>query len=351
MAGNSRQWWDIDYFPLRDAKGRLRILGKITVAEIQESTDTLPLPATLAELRERFDQRFRLDLLQSAVPALRRVANQVRLAAQTRTPVLLSGEPGTGKEWLARTVHAHGTSRERHFAAVDGAALPGPVVDGVLFGAGGVVGNRSVGTVYLKNIEKLPRELQDRINDWLTGGAAGPRFLAAVATTGETLLESLNCTLGTLVIALPSLRERLGDVPQLSRWFLGQVPTSEGHGTLRLSAAAESVFQAYSWPGNLRELREVLESVRSRVHGDRIDVADLPLNLRLAVGVEGRLPATDGRPVPLDVVLEQVERRLIGLALEKSRGNKSRAAEYLSIWRARLLRRMEALGLGGVEES
>ena len=110
-------------------------------------------------------------------------------------------------------------------------------------------------------------------------------------------------------------------------------------------------MRAYPWPGNLRELYSVMQGACWRVQGAHIDAVDLPANLRLAVQLERTSASTSERPLALDHVLEQVERRLIVLALRRAKGNKSRAAEWLSVWRPRLLRRMEALGIEGETEN
>src|SRR5207248_8117300 len=128
----------------------------------------------------------------------------------------------------------------------------------------------------------------------------------------------------------------------LAERLLAQSETTPERGR---SAAALQACQAYGWPGNLRELRHVLEAARQRAKNDRIEGTDLALKIRLAAGLEPA--AAPVRPLDLDKILAEVERRLIGLALRKARGNKSRAAELLSVWRPRLLRRLEALGLGG----
>jgi DNA-binding NtrC family response regulator len=107
------------------------------------------------------------------------------------------------------------------------------------------------------------------------------------------------------------------------------------------------LVRAYRWPGNLRELLTVLGGAQRRAKSEWIDAADLPAYVRLAVKLEAKAPGL--RPVPLDRVLEQVERRLMVLALRKAQGNKSRAAELLAIWRARLIRRASALGISDGE--
>jgi DNA-binding NtrC family response regulator len=110
-----------------------------------------------------------------------------------------------------------------------------------------------------------------------------------------------------------------------------------------LTPAARDVVHQYPWPGNLRELYETLSAARRRAAGRLIDVADLPVALRLR-SAAGPAPLAE-RPLPLDTLLEHAERRLIELALRRAKGNRGRAAEILGIWRARLLRRIEALEL------
>jgi DNA-binding NtrC family response regulator len=112
-----------------------------------------------------------------------------------------------------------------------------------------------------------------------------------------------------------------------------------------MTAEAKEILRRHSWPGNLWELEETLAAARRHATGPQLEIADLPAALRLRQAA-GRAPAAE-RPLPLDKLLEQTERRLIELALRRAKGNRGRAAEILGIWRARLLRRTEALGLGG----
>jgi PAS domain S-box-containing protein len=346
-ADRPREWWDIAFFPLNDARGRVRILGRIRPASVEEPAARVPLPETLASVRERVDARYTLENLTSTAPAMRLVANQVRLACQSATPVLLVGETGSGKEWLARIIHHEGPHREQSFAALDCPSLPPTVLSSILFDSGGLLTSGAVGTVFLRAISESPRDVQDRLSDWLGDtGATRPRLLASSridpgeAVRAGRLVESLHCTLSTLVIAVPPLRERRADLRDLIARLATRLMVEDGQKMVDFSPAAWEVLHAYSWPGNVRELLAVLMPLR----GKRIEVGDLPLSLRLATGLT-RETAPPPRALRLDSLLEQVERRLMALALRQARGNKSKAAELLGIWRARLIRRMEALGL------
>src|SRR5208283_3694949 len=113
------RWWQLEFFPLRGDRGLLCVLGKITPLAHEARADATPLPASLIALRERHIHWHGLEQLPDALPALRRLAAQVRLAGQTRAPVLLEGEAGAGKRWLAQAIHYHGPAREQAFVALD----------------------------------------------------------------------------------------------------------------------------------------------------------------------------------------------------------------------------------------
>jgi DNA-binding NtrC family response regulator len=164
------------------------------------------------------------------------------------------------------------------------------------------------------------------------------------------LLEELHCALGTLVIALPPLRERAADLPRLVERFLERANAEDERRVIRLTSDAWDVLRSHRWPGNLRELYAALQSARGHSQGDSIDASDLPAPLRLAVRLERTPDALPERPLVLDDLLAEAERRLLVLALRKAQGKKGRAAELLAIWRQRLVRRMEVLGIPDSEE-
>src|SRR5437588_549012 len=126
----------------------------------QAVTTGQPLPPRLIVLREQTAQAYGIEHFPAESPAQRRLLEQVRLAGLVDAPVLLVGEAGTGKQWLARTIHRQGKARERTFALVDCARLPAAALPGVLFGEPGLCRRAHVGTVYLREPARLPRELQ-----------------------------------------------------------------------------------------------------------------------------------------------------------------------------------------------
>jgi transcriptional regulator with PAS, ATPase and Fis domain len=349
--GGGRQCWDIEFVPFRDEQGTLAVLGKITPVAGGDAVCG-GLPDKVVALRAALAGRYTLDSLGGGTPAQRRLAEQTRLAAASRAAVLLVGEPGAGKHWLARTIHGLGATREQAFAALDCGKLPEPALAAALFGDAGLIRRPGIGTLYLREPAALPCDLQARLAELLADpGEAGPRVIAgcpadpAKEARADRLLEDLHCALGTLVLELPPLRRRLAELPWLVERLLEQVAAADGRPVPALTPAAWESLRAYPWPGNLRELRAALTSARAHAAADTVDVADLPGPVRLAVQL-GQEPGPRGeRALPLAPLLEQVERRLIQLALGRAQGNKSRAAELLGLPRPRLLRRMEALGL------
>lgn len=350
------RWWDLDFFSLSGPDGLLGILGRIRPLSEGAAGGAGLLTEELVTLREHRSQRYSRDQLASALPALQQVLDQVRLAGQSRVPIQIIGESGTGKQWLARLIHHSGLAREQHFVVADCGHLPVPALRAILFGDRIAPPRDAVGTLYLRNPAGLPRELQARLADWLSRQRAGesdpfPRLIAGCPADPATevqagrLLEELACCLGTLTIHLPPLRDRLADLPALMQQLLERTALASDRSLAGLTPAALDLLRSYSWPGNLRELHTVLTFAARHGRGEQLDVADLPAYLRQAVHLNRVAPAVPVKPLALDSILEEAERRLILLALRWAQGNKTRAAELLAIWRPRLLRRMEALGI------
>jgi DNA-binding NtrC family response regulator len=352
-----RSWWDIDFLPCRGEQGLLFILGRIAVSGLVSLSPSTSLSEGIQVLREKVLHRYNLEALASVAPALDLVREQVRLAARVGVPILLTGEAGVGKEWIARTIHALSAHRSRPFVALNCRRLPGEVIAGVLFGEGALASQVEAGTVYLQEPSHLPRELQGRICDLMILGEEGeqpsstlPPVRIMAGCSGEPadevrsgrLLEEFLCCLSPIRIRIPPLRERRQDLPALGERMLELAREASGSHFQGCTPDAWETLAAHSWPGNLAEFLRILFGAGAHAAGPLIEKGDLPLYLRLPPSAgTGEAPG-----LPLRSILEEAERRLIALALHKTGGNKSKAAAILALNRPALLRRMEALGIG-----
>jgi two-component system, NtrC family, response regulator AtoC len=307
----------------------------------------------------------RIEGIVGSSAAMREVAEQVARAAPTESTVLLTGDSGTGKELVARAIHAASDRREGGFIAMSCAAVPQEILEAELFGhvkgaftgAGegrvGLFQQANGGTLFLDEIGDMPIELQPKLLRALQersarpiGGAKEVAFDARIVTAtnknlghavekGEFRRELL-FRINVLHIHLPPLRERGWDVIELARYFLELA--SEGGPACTLTAEAERLLLAYHWPGNVRELENCINAAVALASGGRVGLEELP------TGIRSRRPAHG--PILVDPVsLQDVERRHIEVVLRAVGWNKAKAARKLGIDRATLYRKLERLGL------
>ncbi len=341
-------WWDITFVPLpgerpESTRPVLGVLGFVTkVGEKVRKAEQVP--AGVAELRRQHAAAFPFELFAGPSPASRRLLTQIHLAAQTTVPVWVVGEAGSGKETLARVVHHNGPTRERPFFALDCTALQPGLVEGLLFGKGGLAGTAHLGTVYLKHPAALTRDLQDRLAQWLTAPPAAPRLICGSArpaldeVAAGRLVAPFHAALSVLELRIPPLRERPDDLPRLVDAVLMRT------GIERLIAdEAWPEFRAYDWPGNVRELAEVLAGAAAKAPDVVIEPAHLPRHVKEAKLLVGAVPRP--RPRPVADVLATVERRMIELALRQVGPSLTATADWLGWSRNMLFRRMKELGI------
>jgi DNA-binding NtrC family response regulator len=298
-------------------------------------------------------RRAELPAIVARSRAMQQVLALIERVAPASASVLITGEHGTGKEVVARAIHAASDRRDRAFVAVNAGGLGDGVLESELFGhvRGAFTDARADrpgcfeladgGTLFLDEIANMPLGQQARLLRVLqTGefhpvGSSRPRRVdvrvlaatnadvAAAAAAGQ-LREDLLYRLNTVELQLPALRDRREDIPELAGAFL------RGR---RLSAAALQALLAHSWPGNVRELEHVIERACLLAAGDEIAVEDLQLKAR------GEAPRIE------DLTLDQAERYLIERALAAHGGNVSEAARVLGLSRSALYRRLASLGI------
>lgn len=307
---------------------------------------------------------------QSAV--MHRLFEQIAQIAPAAGPVLILGESGSGKELVARAIHACSTRANAPFVAVNCAGIPENLIESEFFGhaPGAFTGARTRrdglfqeaegGTLLLDEIAEMPLALQTKLLRILQDGQVRPvggnqehqvdvRVLAAThqnleKTVGEgKLREDLFYRLETFTLRIPPLRERGEDIELLANRFLSQFAGQMRKPAKKLSTAALERIVNYSFPGNVRELKNAMERAVTFCHESTIRSEHLPARLRRDPGQTG--DATDrpdrgifdGNPPP---TLDQVERRYVTKVLEQVQGNKKKAADLLGISRKTLYRKL-----------
>jgi two-component system nitrogen regulation response regulator NtrX len=297
------------------------------------------------------------------------------MAAPTNGRVLIYGENGTGKELVARTVHALSRRRHSAFVEVNCAAIPEDLIESELFGHmrgaftgavadrrgkfeladGGTIFLDEIGDMSLKTQAKVLRVLQEQTMEPVGGAASirvDVRVLAATNKDLQTEIrggrfrEDLYFRLNVIPIFVPGLRDRQEDIPLLADHFMAGFAREYGRRVKKFEPSAVAVLQQYSWPGNVRELRNVIERLMIMVVGDSISEGDLTfLDLTGVPRADAAGPAAPVERITLYEARDHFERDLILRTLAAQQGNMSRTAEVLGVERSNLYRKMKAFGI------
>ena len=341
-----------------------------TILVVRNALRQQRLEAENRALRAHVDRRLTLVGDSYVMAQLR---EQIAMAAPTNGRVLIYGENGTGKELVARTVHALSRRRGGPFVEVNCAAIPEDLIESELFGHvkgaftgavadrrgkfeaadGGTIFLDEVGDMSLKTQAKVLRVLQEQAFEPVGGTLSIRVDVRVLAATNKDLLaeirsgrfrEDLYFRLNVIPIFVPPLRDRQSDIPLLAEHFMTECAHEHGRRGKALDAGAMGSLRVYQWPGNVRELRNVLERLMIMVRGDTIRSRDLTF-------LDGaQLPAPDvyapdGEIVTLHRAREQFERDYILHALASQHGNMSRTAQALGVERSNLYRKMRAFGI------
>ncbi|HWI19835.1 MAG TPA: sigma-54 dependent transcriptional regulator [Vicinamibacterales bacterium] len=340
-------------------------------AAVRKAFEVAALTSENRYLRQVVAERFSFANMIAGSRAMRAVTETAGRVAQTDTSVLLEGESGTGKELLAKAIHFHSSRARAPFVTINCGAIPEQLLESELFGhrrgsfTGAVSDKRGKfeaadrGTIFLDEIGELPmllqvkilRVLQEREVDKV--GETRPikvdvRVIAATNRDLEkmvaegTFRDDLYYRLAVVSIRVPPLRERTDDIPFLVDHFLSKHAERLGRIRPTVERDVHSAFNLYPWPGNIRELENVIERALVLDKDGVLGLDDLPERLRTR---EPRVANLRMELPDEGISLEDVERELILASLHKHNWNQTRAAAFLNITRSTLLYRMEKFGL------
>jgi two-component system nitrogen regulation response regulator NtrX len=344
---------------------------------VARATETQRLQREVAELRQlagiETEMTGRSQLINAVRATIKRVAG-------TGSRVLISGPAGSGKEVAARLLHQWSTRADRPFVVLAAARMAPDRVEEELFGqeAGGEMLRTGLlevadgGTLFIDEVADMPRTTQAKVLRVLTdqsfqrvGGtrnvrvdvrvvSATARDLAAEISAGR-FREDLYYRLNVVPVRIPSLADRREDIPQLAEYFLARLATERRVRTPAIAADAMAALQAYAWPGNVRQLRNVMERTLILAPAERVDEITLDMLPSEIIAEPARLlPDQAARTImatPLREAREAFEREYLKVQIRRFSGNISRTAAFIGMERSALHRKLKALGMadGGRE--
>jgi len=324
---------------------------------------------TIRELRQRLDERYGFENIIGHSPAMLDVLEKVRKVAPADIPVLLLGESGTGKELLANAIHENSRRREARFVPINCAGLSETLLEDELFGhvrgaytgatsdRAGLFEHADGGTLFLDEIGDMPLAMQAKLLRVLEDGKVvrvgsnepirvNVRIISATNSDlaervkKKAFREDLYFRIKGATIELPPLRSRREDIPPLIDHFIRQSNETFGRKIKGIDREARRVLMTYSWPGNVRQLRNVIENMVVLASGQTLTLGDLPVELQHAGKSE------DGPIAQLaGISIEQAEKELIRNTLKMVGGNREQAANVLGIGQRTLYRKIKEYGL------
>ncbi|MGE0679995.1 MAG: sigma-54-dependent transcriptional regulator [Candidatus Binatia bacterium] len=337
--------------------------------KVDKLIETKKLREEVVRLRQEVRAYKKFGELIGQSQAMRQIYTVIGAVSTNKSTVLITGESGTGKELVARTIHQKGPWGDRPFVAINCGAMSETLLDSQLFGhrrgafTGAIADHNGVfqaadgGTLFLDEISEIPlalqvkflRAIQEKEVTPLGSNRPVKMDVRIIAASNRNLEEEvrkgafrddLYYRLNVVPIHLPPLRERRDDIVLLIEHFISVFSKEYNVEPKRLAPDAMEKLLAYPWPGNIRELQNVIERVFALSQSTEITRADLPISV---VGFEEH-PVNFNELSELPT-LEDMEKSLIAAALHKSRGNKNEAARILAIDRQRLYRKMEKYAL------
>ncbi|MBX3442887.1 MAG: sigma-54-dependent Fis family transcriptional regulator [Planctomyces sp.] len=345
-------------------------------AAVEKAASRIRLIRRNAALASRLDERFGFEGVIGNSPAMLRIIEQLKALAPTEATVLILGESGTGKELVARALHQNSPRKSKPFVPINISALPESILESELFGHEqgaftgaaakriGRIEHANGGTLFLDEVGEMPmdtqikllRVLEDRKISRLGSNEERPINVRLVAATNADLKAAMEkgsfrrdlyYRLSVVSISLPPLRDRRADITLLTDHFLKDLTQRYSKEVQGLSRAARQALMSFDWPGNIRQLRNVVEHMLLFDTDGRLDVDDLPEELRpfAAAPTDGQLPGATGADMLIGRPLDEVEKYYIMQALVLTGGKREEAAHMLGIGERTLYRKIKEYGL------
>ena len=330
-------------------------------------------------LRTEISKRYGYENIIGNSRPMQELFEKIKHVADTKATVLILGESGTGKELVAKALHYNSSRKNAPFIAINCAAIPETLLETELFGHErgaftdaqtrriGRFEQAHRGTLFLDEVAELSlpcqakilRALEERKFMRIGGSETIEADVRVIAATNKDLeeeirkgrfREDLYYRINVIPIVLPPLRNRREDIPLLIKHFLDK-KTKEAHLPPKsITAEAMEVLCQYDWPGNAREMENLVEQMVTLSASDRLDAKDIPLTVRKRSNQSNPNQILLSGEATLEQAVERLERQMISEALRQSRSVQTRAAQLLGISRRQLKYKMDALGLSEKEE-
>jgi len=368
----------IDYLTKPVVDDELRIA-------VEKALRQQALVAENVNLRRQLDQKYSMDNIIGSDRRMRRIYDMIHAVASSKTTVLMAGESGTGKSLIARAIHNRSPRANKPYVEISCGSIPETLLESELFGhvKGAFTGAHADktgrflaadgGTLFLDEINsaspgmqlKLLRVLQERCFEPVGSNESKHVDVRVILASNQPLEElvargefrqDLYYRINVVMVELPPLRDRIGDIPALAEHFLASKSAEASRQITGFTSEAMSTLKAYAYPGNVRELENIIERAVVLSRGTRIDVDDLPRHVidnssgKLLPDHARRDDAdgwvlADWKPMPLRDALIEPERQIILAALEANNWNRGETAKQLEINRTTLYKKIKQYGL------
>lgn len=328
-------------------------------------------------LKQQLHGKYNFDKIIGSSPAMQRVFQLMKKIINTDSTILILGESGTGKELVAKAIHFNSQRKNHSFVAINCGAIPSELLESELFGHvkgsfTGAIANKpgkfelaNRGTIFLDEIATMPMVLQSKLLRVLQEheiervGAdkvvkLDVRVISATnaalekAVENGSFREDLFYRLNVIPIELPALRQRHEDIALLARHFLKKCCKEMERGSMTITKKALSAMEQYDWPGNVREIENVIERTVALTDSNVINIADLPAPMRTLYQKDTIAlahPKVTSEGLNLPEIMLSIEKEMIEEALRLSAGVKARAANLLHLNRTTLVEKMKRFGI------